>query len=134
MPDRAVGVGDTFAIGFLVSNGGDLPARDVVVRATYPEDALQIVGNSTLRVPYLDTSAEGVFEFTALAEGQHEMLINLAARSGVAKPMARVEVPVGHRDWSSLAVPIGASTVLVLLASGVLISRYGPRLPQLRHR
>lgn len=123
LPESSVEVGDTFTIRFVVQNTGDLPAKEVVVRVLYPEQTLELIGEASYSVQSLGTSIEGCFEFRALTEGQHEVIIDVQTKSGIRRPSAHIEVPVGPAGSPSFTIPIIASIILGLLAGYLLIKR-----------
>ena len=125
LPESSVKVGETFTIGFVVQNTGDLPAKNAVVRALYPQQALELIGEPSYSIPALDTliEIEGGFEFRALTEGQHNVIIDVQTTSGIRRPSATIRVPVGHTSSPSFTIPIVASIILGLLVGYLLIKR-----------
>jgi hypothetical protein len=128
-PKASVEVGDTFTIRFEVKNVGSLAAKDVAIQPLYPEQALQLIGESSYSVASLGTSIKGSFTFKALIEGQHEVTIDVTTKSGIRRPSASIEVPVGikstgkgsHSD--TILIAVTAFVVLGLVTGYVLVRR-----------
>ncbi len=115
LPRDSISNGDSFIINFTLKNFGDQPPEDVLVRAVYPKEALELVGDASYYAPHLENKLEGQFEFKALKKGDHQIVIMTETISGIKRPSARILVPVGDKKgFSPLLLPIAVSVLALL--------------------
>lgn len=90
-----VRVGDSFKVNFSVSNDGDSMAKNIIVRAEYPQDSMETVGPSEDRMVQLGKgSRKGTLTLRALKAGRQSIV--LQATSSANRPAAVVDVYVNN--------------------------------------
>lgn len=93
LPDSRLHPGDTFTVGYALTNAGDRPARDTAVSLAFPEEAFGLEGEPRQEVSVVDREeVRGAFTLRALAAGHYRVGMNV--RSSANRRGALIDVQV----------------------------------------